>query len=466
MIFVRVGWLLVLQRLICLAIYISGNVSSSVCVFPFTYNGKAYSTCIPIGRHDKKYWCSTTSNYDLDLKWKFCSVSELRGKSAVAVCHFPFIFDGKSYFSCTTAGRPDGKYWCAVTRNYDQDAQWILCSGSDDIRLMNGGDPCSGRVETFYSNGKWGTICHDNWGLTEAEVVCQEIKCGHAIAAPTNSYFGPSSGPLWANRVNCTQAHSRLRKCSGVWTKNNEDVKCNHSMEAGVICSDYGKLRLVNGENQCSGRVEIHFSNTWGTVCDDSWGMSAADVVCRQLGCGHALKAQGKASFGEGNGLVWLSAVQCTGREAYLWQCRSSTLGHHNCSHGSDAGVICSGSNEQYVKGRSTPGSFLLLLLCCVLGLLVLAMMGWIIKMKAESCGSGVCFRTSNKTSEIYESPKSLYENIEENSSDGVKQKGCILQGSEVGTQLCTSLIQFCHRSVSKSSLKCLLIGKSSNLLK
>ena len=48
-------------------------------------------------------------------------------------------------------------------------------------------------------------------------------------------------------------------------------------------CVD-GQIRLVSGNVAFEGRVEICFSNQWGTVCDDSWGTADATVVCNQLG--------------------------------------------------------------------------------------------------------------------------------------------------------------------------------------
>lgn len=108
---------------------------------------------------------------------------------------------------------------------------------------------------------------------------------------------------------------------------------------------DWPMLRLVDGTGRCSGRVEVSYQGTWGSVCDDGWGLEEAHVVCRQLGCGWAVSAPLGAHFGPGFGKIVLDNVHCTGEESHLTLCAHTWL-THNCGHEEDAGAICSGGGS------------------------------------------------------------------------------------------------------------------------
>ena len=102
-----------------------------------------------------------------------------------------------------------------------------------------------------------------------------------------------------------------------------------------------GDIRLVGGRNQYEGRVEVFRNGEWQTVCDDSWDIEEAEVVCRQLRYGYAILAIQAAAFGQGSGGQWERDWSCTGTESSLDGCSSSSA---ICSHSEDASVICSSS--------------------------------------------------------------------------------------------------------------------------
>ena len=95
-----------------------------------------------------------------------------------------------------------------------------------------------------------------------------------------------------------------------------------------------------------SGRVEVWFNNTWGTICDNSWNLQNAAVVCHQLGYDGALSAPGDATFGQGTGQIWLDYVRCVGNEKDIVQCSHAGWGVHKCGHNEDAGVVCRPSGK------------------------------------------------------------------------------------------------------------------------
>nr|XP_055045537.1 scavenger receptor cysteine-rich type 1 protein M130-like [Misgurnus anguillicaudatus] len=205
-----------------------------------------------------------------------------------------------------------------------------------DVRLANGPNQCSGRVEVLY-NDQWGTVCDAGWDLTDAAVVCNSMGCGTPVAVKTGAFFGQGSGSVWLDGLSCSGNESSVKNCPSKQMGTNT---CSHEQDAGVICNS--SVRLVNGSNSCSGRVEVLHNGTWGTVASAGWNPTDGAVVCKEVGCPVGAEVKQFAYFGPGVGTIWMNVVSCYGTELSLKDCRNRGW-THSSDHSYDSGVICRG---------------------------------------------------------------------------------------------------------------------------
>ncbi|XP_037396103.1 scavenger receptor cysteine-rich type 1 protein M130-like [Pygocentrus nattereri] len=225
----------------------------------------------------------------------------------------------------------------------------VICSG-DKPRLTDGPHECSGRLEVPKSN-EWSTVCDAGFDQQDAEVVCRELGCGRPVEVLGAAAFGRGEGQVWSEEFQCEGNESHLYSCKKSSTSKNI---CTHDYDVGITCTGHTQARLVSGSDSsnCSGRVELQYLSEWGTVCDVSWDMRDASVLCGQLKCGSAVAVLGSDWFGEGSGQIWADVFDCQGNETHLSKCPISSWSRTACSHKQDVGVICSDSTLAFNEGQ------------------------------------------------------------------------------------------------------------------
>jgi len=200
------------------------------------------------------------------------------------------------------------------------------------VRLVGGPSPREGRLEVYY-NGRWTTVCGDYYFTdAAASVVCYMLGYGRAGRFIYNRY-GAGSGTIWLYNVRCSGTETSIVDCPHrSWGSHS----CSHSEDVSVSCP---AVRLVEGSSSLEGRLEVHYNDTWGTVCDDGFTDAAAGVVCYSLGYTHLAAYNNR--YGAGNGTIWLDDVRCNGTETSIVDCQHNDWGSHDCGHSEDVSVSC-----------------------------------------------------------------------------------------------------------------------------
>ena len=129
-------------------------------------------------------------------------------------------------------------------------------------------------------------------------------------------------------------------------------------------------VRLADGPDAMTGRVEIRYSDIWGSICDDDFGDDDAAVLCRMLDYHGPAKVMPSNMFGPGSGPIWLDelgmqlnkqrncqllllllfdaiisiygASGCSGTENTLLECSRLPWAKHNCKETEHVGIKCS----------------------------------------------------------------------------------------------------------------------------
>ncbi|KAM6217198.1 CD5 antigen-like [Rhynchocyon petersi] len=124
--------------------------------------------------------------------------------------------------------------WENSSCTHEEDT-WVHCEDPFELKLEGGQSRCSGLLAVKH-DGIWGSVCDDDWGEEEDEVVCRQLGCGVPLSQPLNARkrFGQGSGRIWLDDVHCSRSEQSLEQCRHRFWGYHD---CTHKEDVNVICS-------------------------------------------------------------------------------------------------------------------------------------------------------------------------------------------------------------------------------------
>uniref|UniRef100_A0A7N8XIM7 Lysyl oxidase homolog n=1 Tax=Mastacembelus armatus TaxID=205130 RepID=A0A7N8XIM7_9TELE len=225
-----------------------------------------------------------------------------------------------------------------------------------------------GRIELFHK-GEWGTICDDDFSISNANVLCRQLGFVSATGWTHSAKYGKGQGKIWLDNVLCNGGEKSIEFCKSRGWGNSD---CTHDEDAGVVCKDERIPGFVDSnvidvnENKIEevrlrpviamakkrlpiteGVVEVRYKDGWAQICDLGWTTKNTHVVCGMLGFPHERKVNRnfyKLYLERQKSNFHIHSVACTGTEVHLAACPlefSKPNATSSCGGGMAAVVSC-----------------------------------------------------------------------------------------------------------------------------
>eukprot|EP00753_Platysulcus_tardus_P020791 PLAT8406.1.p1 GENE.PLAT8406.1~~PLAT8406.1.p1 ORF type:complete len:1030 (-),score=493.81 PLAT8406.1:107-3166(-) len=193
---------------------------------------------------------------------------------------------------------------------------------------------------------RWTYAATALWTTQNGFSVCQQLVGTAFVQANFTAVFVDAQGWRPPTLGLYCLAGDNITDCRTVGRQSVTAVRINCALPPPTPSP---AVRLVGGSSAYVGVLQVWQSDLsrtigWGTVCDDEWSQTDADVVCRQL-------------FGNNNRAVMplldaapfqrnvaetpivMDDVDCSGNEQSIFACAS--LADHNCWRSEEVALIC-----------------------------------------------------------------------------------------------------------------------------
>ncbi|XP_034551085.1 scavenger receptor cysteine-rich type 1 protein M160 [Notolabrus celidotus] len=291
---------------------------------------------------DKESKCYGTVHVEVNSTSKPVCGSAWTNKEAEVVCRekncgkvldkSSEIIPGQGIMDHVKCSGSEASLWhCLAKRDNNpfrcKSQAYVVCSGSVDVRLVDGPGICAGRVEVNY-NGQWQRLDKKSWSDANSDTVCRQLKCG-IMRKKSNpeEKFSQGSGDFLTMDVECQSNVANISECKF----NKQKVNADRKKEAvGITCMEH-KVIFLEGEKSCSGMVGVeHDDKTyWLSGSNKTWNEDLARTVCGQMNCGQVLNYTVSPSGLEKD--VWPESYNCKANSKSVFGCeKMARPSNHN----------------------------------------------------------------------------------------------------------------------------------------